>query len=297
MAGVDLVPMSSQKHMTSRSRWWREPIVHFLLIGVALFVAHGVIAPQNRADTIVVSEKIIDELAREHEARWTRKPSDQELAGLVDAYVRDEIFYREGQALGLDRDDALIKRRVRQKFEVISEEQSAREAPSDADLNAYITKNANRFLVPATVSFEQIYFDNMGPRVEVERAVAAARVAVARGADSRKLGQASMLPSRVDNTGQDLVARDFGADFARQVETAPLVHWSGPIASSFGTHLVRVTARTAASLPEMDAIRQSVAREWENERRASSRSDSYQKLRERYTVVVEGKRLASLAAR
>ena len=278
-------------------RLLQEPLLHFLLIGIALFVAHAVIAPPNRADTIVVSEKIVDELAREHEVRWTRKPNDQELAGLIDAYIRDEILYREGLALGLDRDDALIKRRVRQKFEVLSEEQSARDAPSDADLNAYMARNANRFLLPSTVSFEQIFFDNTGTRADVERAVAAARVAVAHGVDPRKLGQASMLPSRVENTAQDLVARDFGAGFARQVETQPLGHWSAPIASSFGTHLVRVTARTAGTLPELDAIRQIVAREWENERRVSSRSESYQKLRERYTVVIEARRPASLAAR
>jgi len=278
-------------------RLLQEPLLHFLLIGVALFVAHGVIAPSSRADTIVVSEKIVDELAREHEVRWTRKPSDQELAGLVDAYVRDEILYREGLALGLDRDDALIKRRVRQKFEVISEEQGARNPPSDADFNAYITQNAKRFSRPATVSFEQIFLANTGTPADVERAVGATRVAVARGVDPTKLGQASMLPGRVENTGQDLVARDFGAGFARQVETAPLGQWSGPIASSFGTHLVRVTARTAATLPELDAIRPIVAREWENERRATSRNDNYQKLRERYTVVIEAKRPASLAAR
>ena len=278
-------------------RLLQEPLLHFLLIGIALFVVHGVVASPNRADTIVVSEKIVDELAREHEVRWTRKPTDQELAGLVDAYVRDEILYREGLALGLDRDDAQIKRRVRQKFEVMSEEKDASEAPSDADLNAYLAKNASRFLLPATVTFEQIFFDNVETATDVERAVAAARIAVVRGADPTKLGKASMLPNRVENTAQDRVARDFGAGFMQQVETAPLGQWSGPIASSFGAHLVRVTARTPAALPELSRIRQIVARDWENERRATSRSDNYHKLRERYTVVIEAKRPASLAAR
>ena len=278
-------------------RLLQEPLLHFLLIGLALFVLYEKVAAPNRAGmSIVVSEAMIDQMAREHEARWTRSPSDQELAGLVEAYVRDEILYREGLALGLDRDDALIKRRVRQKFEVIAEEQSAREPPSDADLTAYISENAGRFLLPATVSFEQIFFDNAGTPADVERGVAAARVAVARGADPRRLGQASMLPTRVANTAQDLVARDFGAGFARQIETAPLGQWSGPIASSFGAHLVRVTARTPTALPDLDGIRRIVAREWENERRVSSRSDSYQKLRGNYTVVIEAKKLASLAA-
>ena len=280
-------------------RLLQEPILHFLLIGIVLFVVYGKVAAPNRAGTsIVVSEAMVDEMAREHEARWTRKPSDQELAGLVDAYVRDEILYREGLALGLDRDDALIKRRVRQKFEVIAEEQSAREPPSDADLTAYITENEGRFLLPATVSFEQIFLDNARIPADVERAVAAARVALAHGADPNELGRVSMLPSRVENAAQDLIARDFGTGFAGQVETALLGRWSGPIESSFGAHLVRVTARTPTALPELDRIGRMVPRaEWENERRTSSRSDSYQKLRSQYTVVIEAKKLASLAAR
>jgi len=106
-----------------------------------------------------------------------------------------------------------------------------------------------------------------------------------------------MLPARVENAAQDLVARDFGTGFAEEVESAPFGQWSGPIASSFGAHLVRVTARTPTALPELDRIRRIVAREWENERRTSSRSDSYQKLRSQYTVVIEAKKLASLAAR
>jgi len=289
--------VSDQRYRVRIRRLLQEPILHFLLIGIALFVVYGKIAAPNRAgSSIVVSQKLVDEMAREYEARWTRKPSEQELAGLVDAYVRDEILYREGLALGLDRDDALIKRRVRQKFEVIAEEESAREIPSDADLAAYMTKNAARFRLPASVSFEQIFLDGAATPADVKRADAVARAALSRGADPGKLGQSSLLPGRVENTAQDLVARDFGAGFARQLETAPLGQWSGPIASSFGTHLVRVTARSPAALPELDGIRRIVARDWENERRVSSRSDSYQKLRSHYTVVVETKKLASLAA-
>ena len=107
-------------------RLLQEPLLHFLLIGIALFVVHGLVAaPERAGSTIVISEAMVGEIAREHEARWARKPTDQELASLVDAYVRDEILYREGLALGLERDDVQIKRRVRQKFEVIAEEQSA----------------------------------------------------------------------------------------------------------------------------------------------------------------------------
>jgi hypothetical protein len=278
-------------------RLLQEPLLHFLLIGIALFVVHDQVAAPNRAGkSIVISEALVDQLAREYEARWTRKASGRELDALVEAHVRDEIIYREGMALGLDRDDELIRRRVRQKFEVIAEEESARSMPSDADLEAYLTANAGRFIAPAKVSFEQIFFDNRGTSADLERAIDEARRALARGADPARLGQASMLPGRVEATAQPLVARDFGAEFARQLEGAPLGQWSGPILSGFGAHLVRVTTREPAAPPELDAVRQAVARDWEGERRESARNENYRKLRGRYTVVIEAKSRATLAA-
>jgi len=273
-------------------RLLKEPLLHFLLIGFALFIVYAKLAsPDRSGTTIVVSEAMVDELAREHEVRWARKASDQELAGLVDGYVRDEVLYREGLTLGLDRDDALIKRRIRQKFEVIAEEQNASATPSDADLASYVTAHPARFLLPARVSFEQVFF---GDALDVERAVANASVALARGADPSSLGRGSMLPSHLDNAARDLIARDFGTAFAGRIETAPLGRWSGPIGSSFGTHLVRVTARTPAALPDLDSVRQIARREWETERRMNARHESYAKVRGNYTVVIEAKKLASL---
>jgi len=276
-------------------RLLHEPLLHFLLIGLALFVLYGNLAKPDRAGmTIVVSSAMVDAMAREHELRWTRKPSEDELAGLVDAYVHDEILYRAGLALGLDRDDSLIKRRVRQKMEVIAEEQSARESPSDADLAAYVKAHQDGFLLPSKASFEQIFVGD-GIRVDAERIAATALAALRRGVDASQLGQASMLPTRVENAPSSMIARDFGAAFARQIESVPLGQWSGPIASSVGTHLVRVSARQPAAMPSLDAVRQVAAREWENERRLSARSASYDKLRGNYTVLVEAKKPASLA--
>jgi len=199
-------------------------------------------------------------------------------------------------ALGLDRDDELIRRRVRQKFEVIAEEESGRSAPSDAELEAYLTAHASRFAAPAKVGFEQIFFANRAMPADLERAIDEARRALARGADASRLGQASMLPGRVEATAQPLVARDFGADFVHQLEGAPLGQWSGPIWSGFGAHLVRVTTREPAAPPALDAVRQAVARDWEGERRERARNENYRKLRDRYTVVIEAKGRATLAA-
>ena len=273
---------------TRLPRWLREPILHFALIGALLFFAYGLMNPGSIAgERIVVTQAIVDDLARQHQARWMRAPSEQELANLVEAHIRDEILFREGVALGLDNDDPVIKRRVRQKFELMSEEQLAGAAPTDAELSDYLLQNAARFTRPAKLSFEQIYFDGSATAPEVERAVAAAKSALARGADPARLGQPTMLPRSAEAAAADLVARDFGAAFGEQLLKLPQGEWAGPVASGLGAHLVRVTAVQPAALPPLDGVRQQVAREWENARRERSRTESYRKLRDSYDVVIE----------
>lgn len=270
----------------------KEPVLHFLLIGALLFAAYSRLAPADEAGSrIVVTQALVDGLAAEHRARWSRPASEQELAALVDAWVRNEILYREGVALGLDRDDPVIKRRVRQKLEVVAEELLARDAATDADLAAYLEKNAARFTRPGTVSFEQITFAAATPAGEVE----AARVAAERGTDPAWLGQTTMLPRSARDTPLDLVARDFGPEFAAALEKLSQGTWAGPLSSPFGVHLVRVTARSPASIPPLAEVRDAVAREWENERRQASLAANYQALRSRYEVVIEA--AASAAAR
>jgi parvulin-like peptidyl-prolyl isomerase len=272
----------------------REPVLHFLLIGIAIFAAYGLVAPNSKEGArIVVTQGVVDALAREYQARWQRPPAEQELAGLVEAYIRDEIMYREGTALGLDRDDPVIKRRVRQKLDVIAEEQLAGDAPTDADLAAYLAQHADRFTRPGTVSFEQVYFPATATAAELE----AARASAVRGADPARLGPASMLPPRVENVPLDLAARDFGLEFAAEIAKLPLNEWTGPVRSGFGQHLVRVTARTPAAVPPLAEVRPAVAREWENERRVASLSRSYGKLRSQYEVVIETKSVPPVAAR
>lgn len=273
---------------TRLSRWLREPILHFALIGALLFFAYGRMNPGAVAgERIVVTQAIVDDLARQHQGRLMRAPSEQELATLVEAHIRDEILFREGVALGLDGDDPVIKRRVRQKFEIMSEEQMAGAAPTDAELSDYMVQNAARFTRPARVSFEQIFFDGSRTVPEVERTVAAAKGALASGADPARLGRPTLLPRTAEAAPVDLVARDFGTAFAELLVQMPQGEWVGPLASGLGVHLVRVSARTPAALPPLDDVRQQVAREWENARRERARSESYRKLRDRYDVVIE----------
>src|SRR4051795_8458316 len=136
----------------------REPMLHFLLIGVALFGAYRWVSPRDSGGRrIVITQGVVDDLVTQHVAAKGREPAPAELNHLLESYVRDEILYREGVRLGLERDDIVVKRRVRQKIEMIAEEDAATRAPTDADLSAYLTANQARFARPAILTFEQVF--------------------------------------------------------------------------------------------------------------------------------------------
>jgi len=264
--------------------WLREPLLHFALAGLALFVIFDIVAPTDSgSNQIIVSQQQVDDLAAQYQSIWNRPPSSEELAALVETYVRDEIAYREGLAMGLADDDAVIKRRVRQKYDLMAEEGEDRAAPTEADLEAYLQAHPDAFRRPAIVSFDQVFFDPASSSPEI---VAAARRALNGGADRAGLGQPTMLPGRVDAMSLDLVAGDFGKTFANELEAAPLDTWVGPLVSGIGIHLVRLDRRVEPTLQPLAEVRDDVAREWENDRRVRNRDAEYARLRADYDVVL-----------
>lgn len=265
----------------------REPLVHFLLIGLVLFLIYGKYAPRNdNSQQIVVSQAVVNEISRQFTSTWSRPPNPEELKNLIDGYIKDEVLYREGVALGLERDDPVIKRRLRQKLEVIIEEQGG-QAPTDAELNNYLTKHADVFRLPAVLSFDQILFSPSEFGSGLEQAFNDAMKAVEAGASPDSQGSVSMLPKHVQQLPADLVARDFGEDFSQALIKAQTGQWFGPVQSGFGVHLVRITERQEGYLPTLDEARKVVTREWENNRRKASLESNYQRIKQQYDVVIE----------
>jgi hypothetical protein len=266
----------------------REPMLHFLLIGITLFAVYQWRAPGDSAGrTIVITRGVVNDLVTQHVAARGREPSAAELNHLIEAYVHDEVLYREGVKLGLERDDIVVKRRVRQKIEMIAEEDASTRAPTDADLSAYLTANQARFVQPAILTFEQVFLGPSTSGPGVVRAVAVTYRALRSGVNAAELGEPTLLPHQMTRTPADLVARDFGAAFAAALEKVPVGEWAGPIDSSFGAHYVRVSDRTPAAVLQLAAVRDHVVREWENERRLRARTDAYAKMRSEYHVSIE----------
>jgi hypothetical protein len=265
-----------------------EPLLQFLLIGSLLFAAYRWKTPGDAArGTIAITQGVVDDLVTQHAAARGRGPSATELTHLIESYVHDEILYREGVRLGLDRDDIVVKRRVRQKIEIIAEESASTRPPTDADLSAYLAANPARFLQPAILTFEQVFLGESTSSPRVVPAAAVTLQALRSGTDPGQLGKATLLPRGMTDTPADLVARGFGASFAAALEKVPIGEWAGPIDSTFGGHYVRVSDRTPAVSPPLAAVRGHVMREWENERRQRARNDAYLEMRKRYKVSIK----------
>lgn len=274
-------------------RLLREPLLHFLLAGTALFLIYDVLrgGESDAPRDIVITEARVEALAENFATVWMRPPTPQEIKGLVDDYVAEEIFYREGVAMGLDQDDTVIRRRLRQKMEFIAEDAATAIEPSDEQLKAYLAQHAAKFVSPTEVTFVQVYF-NTGKRGDSARADAErllAELQAGRGpADPAEAGDPTLLPAGMQVASPQAIANAFGSDFAAQVEEAPVGQWSGPLQSGFGLHLVRVDERTAGALPDFEEIRPVVLREWQAEQRTESNKRFLDSLRARYEVRIEG---------
>ena len=271
----------------------REPLVHFLLLGAVLFLLNAWLRPwatHAGAGEIVVSETRIRNLAQTFRRTWQRPPTREELEGLVQDYVREEVLYREAIALGLDRDDTIIRRRLRQKMEFVSEEWAALARPTDQELALYLAAHADAFRVEPRVTFSQVYLDPRRRASTLEADAKHLLDALNRAGGSAaptKAGDSLLLlePRYADASATEL-ARLFGADFAEMLVKQPLGKWSGPIASGYGVHLVRIESLTPGGTPVLDDVRPLVEREWANAKRQELAKAFYEKLRAKYKVVV-----------
>lgn len=270
----------------------RDPLLHFLLLGGLLFMLYAAFGRPDGTtprDRIVVGESELMRLSQQFQRTWMRPPTRSELQGLADDFVKEEILYREALALGLDRDDLVIRRRMRQKMEFLNADLSERQ-PNDEQLEAYLQTNRATFREPPRFSFEQVYLDpqrtdgdatdRAHELLEVLRAAGHAAV------DPAVLGDATLLPAAMADASPRDIANTFGPDFANAVASAPPGAWSGPSRSAYGLHLLRVTETQPGRLPPLDAIRRAVAREWANERRQEAEARFYEALRTRYSIEI-----------
>jgi hypothetical protein len=270
----------------------KEPLLHFLAIGAALFLFFQWRGPGSGpgSNRIVLTAGQIEHLAAGYAKVRQHPPTEAELKGLIDDWVREEIAVREAMAAGLDRDDTIIRRRLRQKLEFVVEDVAEAAAPTDEELKAYLAAHADSFRIEPMVAFRQVLVnrERRGASAEADaRAILARLKAAGGGLRIDGAGDPTLLPQEVELTSRGEVARIFGSDFAQRIETISPGTWTGPVESGFGLHLVLVKERAEGSVPGLAAVRPAVERELMAERRKRQLATMYERFLARYKVVIE----------
>lgn len=275
----------------------KEPLFHFMLIGAALFLLFGwkgkpAYLPAGQPGVpeakIAISRDAINQVTDQFRKTWQRPPTPDEVNGLVEDLIRNEVYYREAVAIGLDRDDDVLKRRLRQKMEFILEDISSKTEPSDADLAAFMKKHPDKYLVDPQVSFRQVYVnaDKRGKNAESDARQILAQLAA--GTDPDTMGDMFLLEPAAGLSPLWDISRQYGEQFGKSLLTVKPGKWEGPLRSGFGLHLVFVDKRVGGRLPELKEAREAVKRDWAFERQKELKDAAYAKIRERYAVIIEG---------
>ncbi len=258
----------------------REPLLHFLLLGTAIFAAYGFLSKSSNDEPgkIVISAGQVAAIAENFTRTWRRPPTREEMDGLIRDRVQEEVYCREAMALGLDKDDSIIRRRLRQKLEFVTDDVAALADPTDNELNAYLKAHAETFRVQRQFTFSQVYLnpERHGENLVQDTADLLAQLQQAgEKADISELGDSFLLEHKFESLPAGEVAKQFGEKFAAKLTQLPSSQWVGPIESGYGVHLVWISERTEGRVPELAEVREAVRRDWANTRRLESNEKFY----------------------
>ncbi len=266
---------------------FRDPLIHFLLVGAALFAVLTWFDDTTPPDQIRVSADQVRAALRARLPGEAGALTPAERDALVEAMVRDEVYYREALALGLDVDDDQVRTRLIEKIRYLTEDLADPEPVDDSQLRAFFDADPQRFAIPEAVSFDHVFFSPSQRGSSVADDARAALVALEDGADPATLGDSTPLGNAFVEASADRLEILFGDAMTRAVFAAAPGVWSGPFESDFGLHLIRITQRRAARQPSFEEVRPAVLEAFAADRRARRNAEAYAQMRERYDVVVE----------
>ena len=263
----------------------REPLLHFMLAGAGLFLLFSFASGPDNIDNdeIVVSSGQIEHLTTIFVKTWQRVPTEVELRGLIDNFILEEVLYREATAIGLDQDDTIIRRRLKQKMEFLIDDFSAAD-PSDIDLQQLLDADPERFRFEARISFEHVYMIETDPAT-VDALLVALRNGEAFASEIATLS--GLLPRQFEDASETTVSSQFGESFKDALFLLSVDRWTGPVESPFGTHLIRVEQIVGRRVPALHEIRDEVQREWLVDRREAAQQAFFDSLRDKYTITID----------
>jgi len=268
----------------------KEPLVHFIVLGALIFVGYELVrsGEDHPGDEIVVSDARAASMVQTFIRTWQRPPTENELNRLIDDYIKTEIFVREALALGLDRDDLIIRRRLRQKMEFFFDESAPVSDPTEQELSAFLAQYADQYRTDTRVTFSHVYLDP-------QRRGAATKADAQRllkeldtpdpTVDPLTLGDPIMiLKPRWEGATQSELVAVFGTTFTNALVQQPPGQWVGPLASAYGEHLVKIDAIEPGMVPELERVRSQVESDWRVRARQARQEAAYQRLLKKYRV-------------
>jgi peptidyl-prolyl cis-trans isomerase C len=277
---------------SERPRSWmrrlaREPLLRFLLIGAVLFLGMTFVRSLQRP-VVRIDAQELNQLAAYWEVQSQRPPTKAELAGIIQDRIDEELLAREALRLGLDKNDMIIRRRLAQKMSFATDDAADAAEPTEPQLRAYYARTADQYAAPARVAFQQVFFSGDRPHGGAEKAAAQALERAEESGREDPSGDPFLFPLSYDDVALPDLLRDYGTEFVKLLQTAPIGSWQGPVLSPYGWHIVKVTARHEGSAATFDSVRTQVRDAYLNDRRKAKNAAYLRDLRARYRVVVAG---------
>jgi hypothetical protein len=277
------------------ARLLEEPVFHFFLLGIAVFLLYRATAPRSWAaaenNLVFISSDFVQALRDRYAERTGRIPGSDEERGLIDGFVQEEVLYREGLKLGLNQGDPVIRRRIVQKMEFLFRDTGAIRQPTEEELASYMDANAQSFEIPARTSFTHIFFsrEKRGARalVDAEQALGRLRQEQEEVTRAPEWGDPFLMQYDFRRKSKADVSSVFGSAFAERLVSIEAGTWSGPVSSDFGFHLVRVHDREPARVPLLREVYGKVKQAWISERETAAKREAYDRLMDKYEVVVQ----------
>ena len=285
---------ASWRRRWRHSRWGREPLVYFVVLGAVVFALHHYLAPPAVTRRIDLSEPLIRSLRQDHIRRYGTPPTAEEEGALLQRYIDEEVLYREALALGLDRGDIVVRRRLVQKMQFLTEDMEPIPEPADADLDSYLSAHAERYAQADRIALTQVFVANDAHGSEAAARAAQLRAQLLSGAPAAALGDPFLRGRDFPLSTERQLADVFGPAFATRVMSLAPAVWSDPIQSSYGWHVVRITQRESGHRPDLGAVRAAVRSDWLAERRATANRTALARLRQRYEIRMDGAALAAV---
>ena len=273
---------------------FKEPLLQFLIIGAAIYGAYTLFAsPEDdyRDNTIRVDANRINVMISEWEARWNRSPTRQEMEGLIQAYIKEDVLYRQAVAMGLNEDDPITRRRMAQKLEFLTSDLASFQQPAEGELKQFFEENLDSYRDPDLISFTQIFInpDTRGDAtlVYAKQILEQVKAAGKPTEETSGLGDRLMLQNYFAAATELDIRRQLGSGFAEQVMKLEPGQWHGPVLSGYGVHLVYIHDFQEAAAPVLENVQNRVREDWLAMKRDEFNAKFLKSLKDRYQIIIE----------